>query len=218
MFIELLDQVMTIIEDHGLPLVALVVIVIWLVPKLDELWRRAFPKNLAVKVERLFKTDLEVNKVLTEVINKLNAGWATVWQFHNGSITMMGVPFLKVSATHTEVARGCSRHAELFQGMSTSLLGDLSPLLVKETIRLMSDATTPYAAITTSMKAMGIKTLYAKPLFSVAGDLVGALTVSFREDIVLREEQLICLEECKEKVVILLDRAAREKRKKEEST
>src|SRR5574340_656515 len=123
-----LDQWLSLIDEHGLPLIALIVIIIWLKPKIDDLWKRSFPKPPDVKVEKLFKTDQEVNQVLAEIITKTGAGWATVWQFHNGSMTMIGVPFLKVSATHTQASRGNRPHAEQFQGLSTSLLGDLSPL------------------------------------------------------------------------------------------
>lgn len=212
-----LDQWLLLIDRYGLPLIALVIIIVWLAPKLNQLWETVFkvpPNN--IKVENLFRTDQEINQVLAEIVNKMHVGWATVWQFHNGSITMMGIPFLRVSATHSQTMRGYARHAELFQGMSTSLLGDLSPLLTELIVRVTPESPS-HAAIGSSMKAMGIRTMYGVPLFNACNVLIGVLTISFREDIIISEDDEHLLYDYKARIVILLDRMASEKNKKEKN-
>lgn len=205
-----LDTWLALIEKHGLPLIALIVVIIWIIPKLDDLWARAFPKQKKpqLNVEELFKTDQEVSKILVEIVNKLDVGWATVWQFHNGSMTLIGVPFLKVSATHSEVKKGYQQHATLFQGMSTSLLGDLSILLSENIVRL-GQTSANYPAIAASMKSLGVRSMYAKPLFNACNTLIGALTVSFKEDVVLGDADIDQLESYAARVVILLDRISK---------
>lgn len=204
------DAWLHIIEQHGFPIAALIIIVIWIVPKLDDVWARVFPKQKKphLNVEELFRTDQEVSKILLEIVNKLDVGWATVWQFHNGSVTLIGVPFLKVSATHSEIKKGYQPHASLFQGMSTSLLGDLSILLTENIIRLgqTSDA---YPAIAASMKSFGVRSIYAKPLFNACNTLIGVLTVSFKEDIVLGDADIDQLDAYCSRIVILLDRISK---------
>src|SRR4030042_2561562 len=208
-----MESWLPLIDKYGLPIIALVVLIVWLAPKLDQLWYMVFPKpepdRPKLNVEELFRTDSEVSKVLAEIVNKLDVGWATIWQFHNGATTMIGIPFLKVSATHSEVKRGYVRHAAQFQGLSTSLLGDLSAMLTEPFIRLSAQDTTAYGAIASSMKTSGIRSLYIKPLFSARNDLIGALSLSFKEDIVLGDTDLDEIRDYCARIVILLDRMSK---------
>jgi hypothetical protein len=106
----LLGSFLLFVQQWGLPLVLLGIVIIWLKPKIDELWeiaiRRADTRQVMVHqdgFDQILQADIDLNSLITEVLHETEADYVTIWQFHNGAVSFGGIPFLRISVTHQQV-------------------------------------------------------------------------------------------------------------------
>lgn len=213
-----LPTIFDIIDRYGLPLVGLVVLIVWLRPKMDEVWRKMMglgPKENE-SVQKLLKADVEINGLLQEALIRFAGHWATVWQFHNGSMSMAGVPFLKLSATHEMTDNLHGAVAYLFQNMSTSLFSDNTMLMYQKRVVLLdTNDLALNSAVRNAMLTYKIVRSYMAGINDSRGCLVGAFTVSYDDhhDLTLAQQDLIA--EYADRAGMLLELSARQNKLKD---
>lgn len=71
-----------------------------------------------------------LSAVLSGLLQSSEASRASLWQFHNGSATLAGIPFLKTSQTNVAVAPGVASLQEQHQGIPLQLIIDWVPRLL----------------------------------------------------------------------------------------
>ena len=92
-----LEPLIKLFENHALSLVALILIVFWLYPKLDDVWnllmKLANPvkptdddvaRKLREKLERSDIMDEKIMSALRAVLTEFRASRAYIFSYHNG--------------------------------------------------------------------------------------------------------------------------------------
>lgn len=212
-----LNSILHAIEEHGLPMVLLVVLILWLKPKFDQLWSKAVksPEPEERKTfDEVLRIDSEINELLVEIVNHLHVFRATVWQFHNGAWGLGGVPFLRVSATHQKNDSSHPGYAHLYQNIPLSLFLEPAMLLVPV---YKIEANSPHSPLRGLLSAYGIGQLYLANICNSQGTNVGCLTVCYPKDTTLPRDTVDEIHEYAERLAILLDLQARLDPKKKEA-
>jgi hypothetical protein len=208
----LVGQLLDLIENHGLALVGLIILIMWLKPKAEQVWNKAWGiKDREEPVQTLLRADLEVTALLQEALVALSAHWATIWQFHNGTVSLAGVPFLKLSATHEVTDSKHGAVAYLFQNLSTSLFSDNTMRMYRENVVVMdADDVGVNSAIRNAMKTYNFGRSYMAGINDSRGRLVGAITISYDDHRELTEEQYKQIQTYSERAALLLEISARD--------
>lgn len=205
-----MEDVLMLIDRYGLPLIILLCLgyVIWkyLLPKLDDLWYAFLgQRDSKISVDEIFKADLEINNLLLNVLREAKADRALVWQFHNGGMSLNGIPFLRISATHEQATRSAGI-AQLYQNLPTSLFtGGADCDLGVTKMRTICVAETQNAAFKGMMLAHKIADVCIVALRDSKGTLVGFLTVVYSTEQDFEQERLNTIEKLAERAQILLD-------------
>ena len=186
-----METTLRMIENHGLTLVAIIAMVMWLRPKLDEMWRLLFdlakPNKEATekRIERANAADDQIMAILRAIQTEFRASRAYVFQYHNGGFNMVGGSFSRVSRTHEVVALGIQRQQQWLQRMPRTLvhaftkmidsgLGVFCPCI--ESCFMETDAST-YE----TLRQQGIVSVYCAGLFSDRRFPMGFLGVDYCE-------------------------------------
>ena len=130
-----LEPLIKLFENHALSLVALIFIVFWLYPKLDEVWnllmKLANPvkqsdseaaRKLREKLERSDIMDEKVMSALRSLLTEFRASRAYIFSYHNGGENILGCSFSRVSCTHEVVALGINPQIAWLQNMPKTLM------------------------------------------------------------------------------------------------
>jgi len=164
-------------------------------------------KKMEIDIDEIFKTDIEISNLLVEILRVANAGWAIIWQFHNGGMTMNGFPFLRISATHEQTRVTQEHIAHLYQSLPTSLLIDGTGNC--DINKLQSETLCVGAANNSAIKgimtAHGMSAVHLCALRNSKGSLVGFLSVCYVDKENLTPEDCSILEDYAERAQILLD-------------
>ena len=124
------------------------------------------------RTDRLHSTALDDavlrNRSLAAILIGLRdsqqAARSSLWQFHNGTSTLAGIPFLKVSQTNVEVAPGIASLQDRHQGLPLAIIIDWIPrFLNRECVDQDDDNAS--ASLQQLMKEGGIDRLLACPVF-----------------------------------------------------
>ncbi len=184
-----MQTTLQLVERYGLALVLLIILVMWLKPKLDEGWKvlmsRAVtdPPDPHKSMEEIIDIDVDLNALLIEARHDLDAGFATIWQFHNGATSMSGIPFLKISATHQQVRSGYAAWARVYQNLPVSLFIACKSFstMIKEKgpIVVHKDSPAGDEIITGMLDAHGLSTMYLCSIRDSSGRLVALLSFSY---------------------------------------
>jgi hypothetical protein len=193
-----MERILKLIENYGLTLIAVILLVAWLRPKADEAWRvlmeRASyfppqPKLDPEETERKFEianiADDQIMAILRAVQTEFRSSRAYVFQYHNGGFNMAGGSFSRVSLTHEVVALGVQRQQQWLQRMPRTLvhaftkmidsgLGVFCPCI--ELCFMETDAST-YE----TLRQQGIVSVYCGGLFSDRRFPMGFLGVDYCE-------------------------------------
>lgn len=207
-----MEQALRMIENHGLTLIALLAMVVWLRPKIDDMWKLllnlANPKTEPLP-EKLAKSDAMDDKVmalLRSVLTEFRASRAYVFSYHNGGENVLGSSFARVSCSHEVVALGIRPQQPWLQNMPKTLvhafvkmidsgLGVFCPCI--ESCFMEADAST-YE----TLRNQGIASCYCVGLYSDARFPIGFIGIDYCGDQVeLTEAQF-------DKLKILAERAA----------
>lgn len=199
-----IEIVFKLLEKHVLSLVALVLIVFWLYPKMDDVWKlliklatpKEEPKKVSTskKLEAAAIMDDKLMNVLRSVLTEFRASRAYIFSYHNGGENVMGQSFAKVSCTHEVVALGINPQMSWLQNMPKTLvhaftrmidsgLGVFCPCI--EECFIETDVSTYQ-----TLHQQGIKSCYCVGLYSEGRFPMGFLGIDFcTERVTLTESQ-----------------------------
>ena len=211
-----IEVVFKLLEKHALSLVALVLIVFWLYPKMDDVWKlliklatpKEEPKKVSTskKLEAAAIMDDKLMNVLRSVLTEFRASRAYIFSYHNGGENVMGQSFARVSCTHEVVALGINPQMSWLQNMPKTLvhaftrmidsgLGVFCPCI--EECFIETDVSTYQ-----TLHQQGIKSCYCVGLYSDARAPIGFMGIDFCDNkTVLPDEQF-------ERLKLMAERAA----------
>lgn len=170
-----------LIENHGLSLVLLLVIVfLWFVPWVKDLQTKS--KKMGATddhpLTRTIEIENNITTILAQISKDFECQWATVWQFHNGMLSAGGVPFMKMSVTHEFSVAGVVPRLELYQGIPISVFIDAIKDVEKDGC-LHVNMKSKFASIVNSYKRDGVKSGYFVRINSTKGTMIGILSISY---------------------------------------
>lgn len=125
-----METTLRMIETHGLTLVAIVLLVAWLRPKLDDMWRLLFDlarqkpaeKPLHKRLAESMDLDGKVMALLRSVQPEFKASRAYIFTYHNGGKNVLGIDYAKVSCTYEVVALGIKPQQAWMQAMPVTMM------------------------------------------------------------------------------------------------
>lgn len=183
------ENLLDFADRYGLPLVLLFMLVKWIIPKIDQVWSKALGEPISQDVIDHLKISMDIdrrtNELLLEILSRFGCDWATVWQYHNGSISLAGMPFLRISATHQKAKEGHSVHAEAYQNLPTSLV--FPPMIFGDCVCVIDHSNADSVGILNMMNSHDIAIIYFAPVYNSSGMVVAILTVAFDSKVVLEE-------------------------------
>lgn len=185
----ILGTLLLFAAKYGIPLVLLALVVVWIKPKADDLWEivmeRARPRVELVKkdLDQMLQVDIDLNSLITEVLHETGSDYVTIWQFHNGSVSFGGIPFLRISVTHQQVRSGLVGWGHTYQNLPTSLF--VACTAFKDLVSKGEHAIVRCGdsegneTILGILKAHGIKEMYVCPIRDSHDTLIAMLTFSY---------------------------------------
>lgn len=135
---------------------------------------------------RALSTSIEVTKSINaaceSVRKETNASRCRIYEFHNGSESLAGVPFLKVSNTYEVTAPGVSSEMSRLQAIPISVIQRWLPDLVSgRCVRQPTESAE--GALRQNMEAQGIRDSLTCPVFApYRAEPVGYVSLNYTVD------------------------------------
>ena len=185
-----MDYALRQIENHGLTLVLLLMLILWLKPKADEMWttfvRMANPapkEPLAERLRRSNELNEKIMRSLQGLVGEYRAQRAYVFQFHNGCAGVTGVPFAKTSCTHEVVTLGVRPQQKWLQDMPVTLVWSFVRLFETGLGVVCPDIAACFAETDAStyetLRVQGVKSVYCCALRSDTRDILGFVGLDY---------------------------------------
>ena len=129
-----------------------------------------------------------------------------LWQFHNGTMTSSGAPFIKLSATHEYSINGVQSRSDIYQNIPLSIFSNIISD-IKKGGYVRVDRTTGYSTITSVHELCEVGCGYHFRVNDYYGNIVGILSITFiKENVVLTNVQIQEMKEYSNKITILLSK------------
>jgi len=193
MDIKILEQWLILFNTYGWPAVMFIfIIIVWFIPWVKKMQSRdtvVASVDKKEEVERMSNFEIEITNILTEAGKDVDADWAVLWQFHNGTNTVAGLPFIKMSVTNEYAKYGVTPRSEKYQGIPIGVFADAVARIETDGF-LRVDLNSEYKAIANSYKTDGVECGYLFRINNVQGNFVGILSVSYRSCVDLNESQI----------------------------
>ena len=188
-----ISSIFLFIKQYGVPLVFLIALLYWLKPKADEAWdviiskARGTPSlNPHSGFDEMLQVDLDMNGVITEVLHETSSDYVSIWQFHNGAISLGGIPFLRISVTHQQIRSGLLGWGHMYQNLPTSLFVACRSFksMINEfrSAVVMCDDYEGNETIVGILSAHDIKSMQVCPIRDSRDRLIALLTLSFVDE------------------------------------
>jgi hypothetical protein len=210
-----IEPILKLIENYGLSLVLLLIVLFWLRPKIDDLWKMFVKSSRDNKnkdpddsqeIRKLLTSEVEINALLSELLINFNCVRTGIWQFHNGVRSLGGIPFLKVSLTHERTK--IESIIGLYQNIPVSLISKLTEhLLDEEFIRIDFDSD-DYEGITKEMRNSNTKTNHFFPVKDHNDHLIGIIFLAHKEEVEMTQDQIIKIKNFSQKIATILEKMA----------
>jgi hypothetical protein len=197
-----LDEMLHIIEQHGLSLVLLLLLVFWLRPKIDQLWNAMTDiKKVAASdskkdnVEVIIQLNTEIKAILREGLIDTQAGWVQLWQFHNGTrgIGKGKIPFMFLTLTNEVCTPDLTEMRTQFKELPLSMFDFFATQLVSKDIVVHGrDMTNPDGSKTGMGKMMqtaGAECSAMRAIRDVDGAVIGFITFIYPKFTIFDDEQ-----------------------------
>ena len=140
MEVTVIERILQLIERFGLSLVLLILLVVWLRPKFDQMWDLLYDIKKANKphetVEDVIAMNTCIRSVLQDMLSDFNADWCHLWQFHNGvrSMGSHGLPWLYITMTHEVKRSSLPSLIQAFEHIPLSMFDDFATALIRKDI------------------------------------------------------------------------------------
>jgi uncharacterized membrane protein len=218
-----LHAILLEIEQHGLPLVMLVmIIVVWFIPWVRSMQgssnRASSPTDLETEqFEKSVIYDMEITQAITDILEEFGAQWAVLWQFHNGVISTAGVPFMKMSVTHEATAPDFEPRGAPYINIPISIFSDALQALQKTPI-LYVTLEGKYASIANIYRREKVHHGYYIRILNEKERLIAALSLTYAKPHKISEEDYSKVNGYANRISILLAKLAVSYPKKQRST
>lgn len=133
---ETVANTLALAEKYGLSMVMLILLGVFLIPKVNSIWKEyesmrtskeSEAKRLAaLNVDVILHFDLRVKSILNELMKQIGCDWTQLWQFHNGvySLGMPHIPLLYVSITHEVTSDSVMPMSMIYKQLPTTMFKD----------------------------------------------------------------------------------------------
>lgn len=218
-----METTLRMIENHGLTLIAIILLVAWLRPKLDDMWRLLFdlarPKPAEKPLQERLAKSMDLNgkvmSLLRAVQPEFKASRAYIFTYHNGGKNVLGIDYAKVSCTYEVVALGIKPQQAWLQAMPVTMVWAFVKLInsgmgvicpcIEECFRETDSSTYE------TLRMQNIKSCYCVGLYSDNRMPIGFLGVDYCENVVeLSEDQVDKLKIFAERIATLFCLAGNE--------
>lgn len=78
------------------------------------------------------KVTKEINNILSNIKNSLEADRVAVFEFHNSYANQTGFPFLKYTMTYEKIAKGCMPIQQQYQASPFSSISEISEVILEK--------------------------------------------------------------------------------------
>jgi len=179
---EIVDTWAHLIEQHGLSLVLLLLLLfLFFIPWVKKMMAKTDMQDKSSDNDHLIEVmhaETEIGELLGKMCAEYKASWVMVWQFHNNTASLGGVPFYKMSITNEFASVEVQRKADRYQNIPISFFSDvLDDIAENGSIFIGMDS--PHTAITSSYKSEGIQNGYMLRLNNSQGKFIGMLSMTF---------------------------------------
>lgn len=205
MNLESLHELIDIADTHGLSMLLLLALLfMYLIPRFKKLEKRAELKaDDTEHMEAIVRLEKEIIAILAQVANEVGCQSAVLWQFHNGTYSTYGIPFIFMSITHEFSVPNFTPRADLYQKIPQSVFIDvIEQLLEHHYVRL--DRKMSSAAIKNSYIRDGVECGYGLRVNGANSKMIGILCVTFSKKRVLKESQIVALQGYSARISMLL--------------
>lgn len=202
-----MEKIVTLLGQYGTPLV-ITSVVIYIAIRYAEIWLKKMERAAAVGVKgqedrnkeehtRLLelrkKVNETVNTSLDRLMTKAGADRAFIFEFHNGGVSLAGLPFLKMSNTYEVVDTGIVPQSYNLQSMGVAMFSGL----IGETLNkdyVVVDVSNRIAAIRPvtyeTLVVQGIHTSIFTKITDVKGRIIGYCGLDYvRAEHTLEEQE-----------------------------
>jgi hypothetical protein len=199
-FTAAIDNLAHMVEQHGISLILLIIILFWLFPKINFIWKQQVEirgRRGNESVEATIKFNIATKALLREAMLNLKADWCTLWQFHNGtySIGKNHLPFMYLSVTHEVHTPGMKPMLNTFHSIPLAMIdtGVLQQFIAQQTvihIANMSKARDELTGMASLMGDLNANTGAMIPIRDEDGLLCAIFSVSFTTVVQLTPQNL----------------------------
>jgi hypothetical protein len=190
------EKILLLIENHGLAIVILFFFIIWLRPKVDDMWnaimnlaKRPEPEpakkeeSLSVKVEKGKDLAGKMQRYIQSMLGEFRSDRVYIFQYHNGGRGVGGIDFIKVSCTYETVTLGTRPQQKWLQQMPITLLWAFVRLIdagVGVVCPCIEECFSETDASTyETLRIQGIKSCYCVGLYSDSREPIGFVGVDY---------------------------------------
>jgi hypothetical protein len=203
--VDLLHQILTLIEEHGLSVVLLAGLLIawiatirWAGKKFDQLWRMfismrgAIPDTRKENLETLVVLNTKVKSVLREMMIELSADWCHLWQFHNGThgIGKTRIPFMFLTLTHEVCRDDCDPMRAQFAQLPLSMFDKFAQDLLTEDLLIHQwKADKPMAPLGQMIHGFGAEIGFLRAVRDEDNRVIGFVVAAWKKSDTITERR-----------------------------
>ncbi len=129
-------------------------------------------------IPRLVENDVEVYKLLSELLIRTKASRAMVLQFHNGTHYVNAASQMKMSCTHEIVADGISKEAKNMQNMLVSQHATTVNDIISSDYTVLNVCNNDVEDFKQILRSQGVETAIYAP-FSKGHDIEGFIGITY---------------------------------------
>lgn len=148
--------------------------------KTKEVFQKYFSGKKSVDIKKNVNSDLEITKILAEMIATFSCVRILLYQRHNGGIYASKKSMQKVSATHEHVAPGYMQIMDSMKDMFFSSMPSLFDNLMKKKSFVVYYNEAPEES-QMDMDKLGVEAIKFKIVESKENDFLGYITMHFDE-------------------------------------
>lgn len=194
-------EILRAMEVFGVSLVFLVLIVVWLKPKLDKMWdiildiKRDTNVVKHESVEDVVQMNACIKNVLQDMMADFQADWCHLWQFHNGirSMGSRGLPFLYITLTHEVKKTNDPTLLPAFEKVPLTLFNDFVQNLISGDIlqHCKEKGVELDGKVDELLEEYGVNHLIMRSIVDENGLLVAFISIGWKNHIEISENDKI---------------------------
>jgi hypothetical protein len=210
------EQWLKLFNEYTWPAVLFLAILFWwFLPWVKKLVKKSEAPGLAdYHLTEAIECEQAITTLLAQAAVSCGCQWAVLWQFHNGTVSTGGIPFMRMTVTNEFTEMGLFPRGDQYQGIPISVFADaLAEISKNGLIRVGMHS--QYKAITNSYKAEGVGSGYYFKVTNEKDQFIGVLSVTFRDELVLPEFKVTCLTQFASRLAIVMGKIAANYKKPE---